>query len=63
MFSVVFLSCGDSIGGNKVSCHCNVFSDFCNDTPGRCIRTNCQSSSIGCGWFLSATCNGRCGGM
>ncbi len=47
------------------SCHCNtsVLSDFCFNSPGPCESSSCESSSVGCGWLLAQSCNGRCGGI
>lgn len=47
------------------SCHCNtgLLSDFCFNAPGPCEDSDCESSSVGCGWLLAQSCNGRCGGL
>ena len=43
----------------KDYCHCNLTYDFCTGNT-VCEDDPCQYSSIGCGWFLSSSCNGLC---
>lgn len=39
------------------ACNCNTSSDFCSGTP--CSSNGCSSTS-GCGWLWTETCNGSC---
>ncbi len=44
---------------NEYYCDCSTESDYC---PWRsnCFAWYCKKPTIGCGWFLSYTCNGIC---
>jgi len=43
---------------SESNCSCNTSEDFCGDYF-RCSSTGCSSSG-GCGWLWSQTCNGTC---
>ena len=42
-----------------VECVCYTGSDFCGQDF-LCTRTECRTSSRGCGWWWSEPCNGEC---
>ena len=52
--SISVSSATDSESG---SCNCNTSADFCSYS--NCTSSGCTTSS-GCGWLWSGTCNGNC---
>ena len=52
----------DPIGPDRETCHCNQKYDFCG-VPfmnADCVDTGCSGTSVGCGWLLASSCDGRC---
>lgn len=47
----------DYISGD---CTCSTESDYCSDFGGYCSSASCSTTSSGCGWLWSYSCNGAC---
>lgn len=47
------------------SCDCNLNHDFCwgSSMSGSCHNSDCDDSTIGCGWVWLQDCNGECDPM
>lgn len=51
------ISVSSATNSETESCNCNTSSDYCSYSD--CTSNGCSSSS-GCGWLWSETCNGNC---